>query len=512
MPHQREHQLFVKTPSVHLFREGDQGRQTEYLPSGRDNGRDTREAGVTTSQERSGTTSRSHAHQEEETLHTLRPVFLELEQKEDKPKAKSTREDGHASWIPTPEDGKDVRTQKQGDGGSTKHETKADMKPKTAAVKPPAQGTPRLRGVNPQQARAAPAVHPRKSHGTMPSRVGERHLEAEAHRGAMLGLRQGDLRWMPDEKCTKCFACGEPFSAWRRRHHCRLCGQIFCYSCSNNFIPGKLVGRPTEGKSRLCESCLEFCDESLIIQRSSAASAGLVAGMQLFRRENRASTEDEDTVEQEDVDDQPSVSDGEDVPQMSEHLESLSYSVYNPDSEVTTRGVWYWGDEPNSRGQRAPANHRAEVGLPEESIEHLNQSWEGLDPEDLEGLAAGQRDAQVTEWRNMAEANFRHFVTSVREYCLEAGEGLEDQEHMLTICKLAQQAVDQWCVPVVKQLRLGPSDSMDILNYLSLGRAKLSTVMRSEAIGTWGQEATDTARDKDARVVVVRANESWKPD
>ena len=26
----------------------------------------------------------------------------------------------------------------------------------------------------------------------------------------------------------------------------RLCGQIFCYSCSNNFIPGKLVGRPTE--------------------------------------------------------------------------------------------------------------------------------------------------------------------------------------------------------------------------------------------------------------------------
>ena len=42
---------------------------------------------------------------------------------------------------------------------------------------------------------------------------------------------------------------------------------------------------------------------------------------------------------------------------------------------------------------------------------------------------------------------------------------------------------------VVKQLRLGPSDSMDILNYLSLGRAKLSTVMRSEAIGTWGQES-----------------------
>ncbi|CAE7377349.1 FAB1C [Symbiodinium natans] len=273
----------------------------------------------------------------------------------------------------------------------------------------------------------------------------------------MLGLRQGDLRWMPDEKCTKCFACGEPFSAWRRRHHCRLCGQIFCYDCSNNFVSGKLVGRPGEVKSRLCESCLEFCDESLIIQRSSASS-GIAAGMQLFRRENRTSTEDEDTVEQEDVDDQPSISDGDEMPPVPEDLESLSYSPYGPDSEVTARSVWYWGDEPNSRGQRAPANHRAEVGLPEESIEHLSQSWEGL--EDLEDLAACQCDAHGTEWANMVDANLRHFGSSVRECLLQAGEGLEDQEHLLTICKLAQQ--------VVKQLRLEPSDSMDILTYVKV--------------------------------------------
>ena len=111
--------------------------------------------------------------------------------------------------------------------------------------------------------------------------------------------------------------------------------------------------------------------------------------------------------------------------------------------------MWYWGDEPNSRGQRAPANHRAEVQgstlLQARLAEALRSAgWlagrvhrasepvlgrtcsslslsrgsvgvtkfrqaslvaEGLDPEDLEGLAAGQRDAQVTEWRNMAEAH-----------------------------------------------------------------------------------------------------------
>lgn len=44
------------------------------------------------------------------------------------------------------------------------------------------------------------------------------------------------VRWIPDNSATRCFQCGESFSFLNRRHHCRVCGRIFCGSCSNNCI------------------------------------------------------------------------------------------------------------------------------------------------------------------------------------------------------------------------------------------------------------------------------------
>ena len=37
--------------------------------------------------------------------------------------------------------------------------------------------------------------------------------------------------WMPDESVKECYECGLPFYALRRRHHCRVCGQIMCSKC-----------------------------------------------------------------------------------------------------------------------------------------------------------------------------------------------------------------------------------------------------------------------------------------
>ena len=48
--------------------------------------------------------------------------------------------------------------------------------------------------------------------------------------------------WMPDENCKECYECGEKFNTFRRRHHCRLCGQIFCYRCCYLEIPGLIMG------------------------------------------------------------------------------------------------------------------------------------------------------------------------------------------------------------------------------------------------------------------------------
>jgi hypothetical protein len=39
--------------------------------------------------------------------------------------------------------------------------------------------------------------------------------------------------WVPDSKADRCMRCITPFTLWRRRHHCRLCGDVVCWRCSS---------------------------------------------------------------------------------------------------------------------------------------------------------------------------------------------------------------------------------------------------------------------------------------
>src|SRR5262245_46985131 len=48
--------------------------------------------------------------------------------------------------------------------------------------------------------------------------------------------------WMPDSRGKECYECQEKFTTFRRRHHCRICGQIFCSRCCYQAIPGRLLG------------------------------------------------------------------------------------------------------------------------------------------------------------------------------------------------------------------------------------------------------------------------------
>ncbi|KAI5124133.1 hypothetical protein M0805_000944 [Coniferiporia weirii] len=61
--------------------------------------------------------------------------------------------------------------------------------------------------------------------------------------------------WMDDENCKECYDCKSVFTTWRRKHHCRICGQIFCSRCASNIIKGSRFGH--EGMLRVCNLCLE---------------------------------------------------------------------------------------------------------------------------------------------------------------------------------------------------------------------------------------------------------------
>ncbi|RFU30903.1 hypothetical protein B7463_g5458, partial [Scytalidium lignicola] len=61
--------------------------------------------------------------------------------------------------------------------------------------------------------------------------------------------------WMADDICKECFLCGDAFSAFRRKHHCRTCGCIFDSKCTS-IIPGQRFG--VQGSLRVCKTCLNI--------------------------------------------------------------------------------------------------------------------------------------------------------------------------------------------------------------------------------------------------------------
>ncbi|KAL0066579.1 Mitochondrial distribution and morphology protein 12 [Marasmius tenuissimus] len=61
--------------------------------------------------------------------------------------------------------------------------------------------------------------------------------------------------WMDDENAKECYDCKSVFTTWRRKHHCRICGQIFCSRCASNIIKGSRFGH--EGMVRVCNLCVE---------------------------------------------------------------------------------------------------------------------------------------------------------------------------------------------------------------------------------------------------------------
>ncbi|EJU00051.1 hypothetical protein DACRYDRAFT_117647 [Dacryopinax primogenitus] len=65
--------------------------------------------------------------------------------------------------------------------------------------------------------------------------------------------------WMEDEHCKECYDCKSVFTTWRRKHHCRICGQIFCSRCASNLIKASRFN--AEGSVRVCNLCMRMIEE-----------------------------------------------------------------------------------------------------------------------------------------------------------------------------------------------------------------------------------------------------------
>ncbi|XP_034942912.1 1-phosphatidylinositol 3-phosphate 5-kinase [Chelonus insularis] len=86
--------------------------------------------------------------------------------------------------------------------------------------------------------------------------------------------------WMPDKKAKQCYECGERFTTFRRRHHCRVCGQIFCSKCCSDEIPGKIMG--CTGDLRVCTYC---CKVVLSYLQSSDMKSVLSADLKALQED-----------------------------------------------------------------------------------------------------------------------------------------------------------------------------------------------------------------------------------
>jgi len=65
------------------------------------------------------------------------------------------------------------------------------------------------------------------------------------------------VKKVADRLRLNCPACGVLFSLSIRRHHCRLCGDVFCHNCSSSRVSLPLQGAEFEKPVRICDSCNE---------------------------------------------------------------------------------------------------------------------------------------------------------------------------------------------------------------------------------------------------------------
>ncbi|XP_058804589.1 1-phosphatidylinositol 3-phosphate 5-kinase isoform X2 [Phymastichus coffea] len=139
-----------------------------------------------------------------------------------------------------------------------------------SAEKSPSQDTASLLSFSVEEGRSLPNVLKRIS-----NIVASKNTSLQSYKNSELRSY-----WMPDSVSKQCYECGERFTTFRRRHHCRVCGQIFCAKCCCDEIPGKIMG--CTGDLRVCTYC---CKVVLSYLQSSDMRSDLSADLKALQED-----------------------------------------------------------------------------------------------------------------------------------------------------------------------------------------------------------------------------------
>ncbi|CAL1390131.1 unnamed protein product [Linum trigynum] len=89
--------------------------------------------------------------------------------------------------------------------------------------------------------------------------------------------------WMPDRSCRVCYECDSLFTILNRRHHCRICGLIFCAKCTTKAVLSlsndpKICYEDKE-RVRVCNYCFKQYEHNLVAtdNESNVATSGLTS-------------------------------------------------------------------------------------------------------------------------------------------------------------------------------------------------------------------------------------------
>lgn len=75
-----------------------------------------------------------------------------------------------------------------------------------------------------------------------------------------------DSQWIDSKQAKTCALCQQSFSVTRRKHHCRLCGNVFCQTCSDNKMELASSAKPV----RVCDTCHAFLLAKFVKSSSSS--------------------------------------------------------------------------------------------------------------------------------------------------------------------------------------------------------------------------------------------------